>query len=288
MTIQCVTVDKNEMTELSTVTGKEGEYFSSTCEDCFFRGNRKVDPYYVNTGTRTFEVDKYPIRCTICGLKSKRITRMRDSFKKIEDIKNDILKHSSMNRFGWEKTRIRDTFQRPKMVTIGNKDNLERDEFMERFREFHKKESWIVGGTYVVEQGKPKTNTEGMWHTHGVYLAPYIQKSLLTEWSHSLEEKYGLGNMHYQQAKISTDGRNWHLENYLHKYFTKDGNRKQSFGSLYHCKLEKKWDKIQPNENSSYTEQRLISKKWRRSHSDRRKDQITMKNWIDTEGMYWS
>lgn len=187
-----------------------------------------------------------------------------------------------------DRNDIRQVFKTAKMITIGNKDNLEREEFLDRFRTFHKSENWIIGGTYVVEQGEPLTNKEGMWHTHGVYIAPFIKKSLLTEWSHSLEDKYGLGNMHYQQAKISQDGRNWHLENYLHKYFTKDGARKQSFGCLYHCHQEKKWEMIQPKENSSYTEEQLVSSKWRRKHKARREDQDTMNNWVNGNGLTWS
>ncbi len=231
------------MEELSTVTGIENAYWKSTCKHCAYRGNRKenfdfasiqihggFDPEY-----KSIECIRFPDRCTSCGTKAKRFTRMKNSMDKLVDIKRQLAP--------------RGKFSKLKMITITNKDNLNQMEFTKKWLQFRNNQSYLIGGTYVLEQGKQT----GMWHMHGIFIAPYIDKKYFDDLSLAKSgEHYGLGNVHYQEAKLEKEFRSRHLENYIAKYMCKDGNRKQSFGALYRCQKEDILD----------TEGKLITKIW--------------------------
>lgn len=219
-------VNEPVMEELSTVTGIENAYWKSTCEHCAYRGNRKEDYDFASIQIhggfdpdyKSIECIRFPDRCTSCGTKAKRFTRMKNSLDKLVDIKLQLAPQG--------------LFSRLKMITITNKNNLNRTEFTKRFKEFRDNTTWMIGGTYVLEQG----TQNGMWHMHGVFIAPYINKEHFDDLTLAKSgEHYGLGNVHYQEAKLEKKFRSRHLENYIAKYMCKDGNRKQSFGALYCC-----------------------------------------------------
>ncbi len=234
--------------ELSTVTGIEDAYWKSTCKQCEWRGNRLAEQDwislprqgYVKEGlkpNKSMEIDRYPVRCRTCGTKAKRFTRMKNSLDKLVDIKRQL------------EPGFNNTFSRLKMITITNKNNLDKEEFTRRFKKFRDNTTWLIGGTYVLEQG----TQNGMWHMHGVFIAPYMKKEYFDDLTLAKTgEHYGLGNVHYQEAKLEKEFRSRHLENYIAKYMCKDGNRKQSFGALYRCQRERIED-IEGN---------LIMKKW--------------------------
>ncbi len=274
--------------ELSTVTSKEEVYWKSTCKECAYRGNRSIDEDWMFLNAERYtsieeskckEMGRYPERCTDCDTLSRRYSRMQASLDKILDIRDDIMRNQGS------------IFSKPKMITIGNDQNLDEKEFKKRFKRFRDESNWMLGGTYVLEQGKEN----GMWHMHGVFLAPYIGRCddpqehglvpekdkdgnktgemipcscKLQRWSKTAADKYGLGNVHYQEAKISKN--RWerqHLGNYLAKYMCKDGNRKQSFGALYKCEKDsiddkrKRW--FQPNRKEFRKQMRLWIKEER-------------------------
>jgi len=236
-------VNKTPEEELSPVTGIERDpFYRSTCEHCDHRGNRNHDEDWIRIGntqshlridSKCIEVSKYPQRCKECDTDYKRWKRMYHSLWKIMSIIYDMTTPT--------------LFKRPKMITITNKDDLSRECFSRRWKMMRDLEDWIIGGTYVLEQGKEN----GMWHMHGVFIAPYADLNDLT-WA-KLPEKYGLGNMHYQVADLDELGRNFHIENYLAKYLCKAGNRKQSFGALWGCEQDPE-SKMWHQPNARYSE----------------------------------
>jgi len=214
-------------TELST-NSKPREVYANTCEKCAYRGNRTEEQDWVAISTgpldserKIIEVGKFPNRCTPCDTKSRRYTRMGATLRKIQQIKDDLVKSSK--------------FSRPKMMTIGNKEALDKKEFTRRLKIFHRDCPWIIGGTFVKELGtKPMGDYNGMWHSHGVYIAPYFE-----EWPTEEVESYGLCLNKYKEAKINANFIDSGLKNYIAKYMCKDGGRKQSVGALYRCVQEK-------------------------------------------------
>jgi len=237
-------VSSTSTEELSPVTGIERDsFYKSTCEHCDHRGNRfhdedwirikKIQPTVLKDSV-CVEVDKYPQRCRGCDTNYKRWKRMYHSQWKLMCVIYDMTTPT--------------LFSRPKMITITNKDNLSKPEFNSRWKTMRDQEPWIIGGTYVLEQGKEN----GMNHMHGVFIAPYFGKEFRDLTLARCGEQYGLGNVHYQVADLDELGRNYHVENYLAKYLCKEGNRKQSFGALYRCERNPKskmWH--QPNQNYS-------------------------------------
>ncbi len=222
------------------------------------------------------ELARYPERCTECDTKSRRYSRMTASLNKILDIKDDLEPGQK--------------FARPKMITIGNSDDLSKEEFKKRFKKWRDESPWLIGGTYVFEKG----SKNGMWHAHGVYIAPYIRKCndpknhpdtidddgnkkpcacKMKEWSATSLE-FGLGRMNYIEAKYSKQWKNSGLCNYIAKYMCKDGNRKQSFAALYRC--------VQEREQRS---DGTFKKIW--FQPNREEFQHQMKMWITTEGKKW-
>lgn len=222
--------------ELSTGNGYRRVPWKSTCKQCIDRGHRFAEEDWISIRRerpvlgkkeyRSIEIDKFPERCRSCGTKAKRFTRMKHSLDKLVDIKRQLAP--------------RGKFSKLKMITIGNNEALSREEFTKRFKKFRDKSSWLIGGTYVLEQGtNPQGDYDGMWHMHGVFIAPYMPKEMFDNQTvGSIPEEYGLGNMHYQEAKLEKNLRSRHLENYIAKYMCKDGNRKQSFGALYRCEMD--------------------------------------------------
>ncbi len=237
--------DKTPEEELSPVTGiEEDSFYKSTCENCDHRGNRRHDEDWIRIGntqshlrsdSKCIEISKYPQRCKECDTNYKRWKRMYHSNWKIMCVIHDMTTPT--------------LFSRPKMMTITNKDNLSKLEFNSRWKTMRDSEPWIIGGTYVLEQGKKN----GMNHMHGVFIAPYFGKEFRDLTLARCSEQYGLGNVHYQVAQLNELGRDYHLENYLSKYLCKEGNRKQSFGALYRCKQDPK-SKMWHQPNQTYSE----------------------------------
>ena len=168
---------------------------------------------------------------------------MTASLNKILDIKDHVVRKSDY------------IFGRPKMITIGNDQGLSEEEFKKRVKLWIKNSPWLIGGTYVFEKG----SKNGMWHFHGVFIAPFIRRCSdpdnhpnvidedgkeiacpckIKEWSNTSMD-YGLGRMNYQVATYSKKWKNSGLCNYIAKYMCKDGNRKQSFAALYRCEIER-------------------------------------------------
>lgn len=235
-------------TELST-NSKPREVYKSTCENCVYRGDREAEQDWAaiptsnkNKMSRIIEVGKFPVRCTPCDTKSRRYSRMGATLRKIYEIKQDLDLKSSKK------------FSRPKMMTIQNSEQLSKEEFTRRLKIFHRDCPWVIGGTFVKELGtKPMGEYAGMWHSHGVYIAPYFE-----EWPTEEVESYGLHLGKYKEAKIDKNYTDSALKNYIAKYMCKDGGRKQSVGALYRCvreeieildsdKVIKVWK--QPNKN---------------------------------------
>lgn len=246
-------------------TGNElrGVEWKSTCENCEWRGNTLAEPDWISLAKpeqdrrKYLEIDRYPKRCTSCDTISRRYSRMTESLNKIIDVKRDLIRNRAQ------------LYSRPKMITIGNSESLSLEEYKKRFTKWRKKSPWLLGGYYVFEQG----SENGMWHSHGVYLAPWINSEKLEDWSNSSKE-FGLGSMHYQEAKINKDFKDKHLSNYIAKYLCKDGNRRQSFGALRLIEKE-------TTERSNGT----LWKRW--IQPDRSKYQSQIKQWIATEGKQW-
>ena len=147
---------------------------------------------------------------------------MTASLNKILDIKDHVVRKSDYK------------FGRPKMITIGNNQGLSKEEFKKRFKLWRDNSPWLIGGTYVFEKG----SKNGMWHSHGIYIAPVISKKQLPDWC-ATSMKFGLGRMNYKVARYSRKWKNSGLCNYIAKYMCKDGNRKQSFAALYRCEIER-------------------------------------------------
>ena len=214
-----------------------------------------------------------------------------DSFnEKIIEIRDCIIANKSR------------TFYEPKLLTVGNDENLDKKEFYARYLKFRNECPWLIGGTYVHEKGKEN----GMWHSHGVMIAPFIQRCdnpaehpdvpfikyenyerieteelvpcscRLQRWSSTAAEKWGLGNVHYQCANIDKSGfKDAHVANYIAKYMCKDGGRKQSFGALYNCEIEE----IKMPDGS-------IKKIWNQPNVKKYRSKIY--NWMKTEGKKWT
>lgn len=214
-------------TELST-NSKLREVYKSTCENCTFRGERSEEQDWISISTgplendrRFYEVGKFPVRCTPCDTKSRRYSRMGATLRKIREVKDNIVKGKK--------------FARPKMITIGNSESLDKKEFQRRLKIFHKECAWVIGGTFVLELGtKPMGDYAGMWHSHGVYIAPYIDEEKLEDFCIEVR-KYGICLNNYKEAKIDQNYIDSDLKNYIAKYMCKDGGRKQSVGALLNC-----------------------------------------------------
>lgn len=143
---------------------------------------------------------------------------MGATLRKILDIKDDLVVGSK--------------FARPKMITLGNQEALDKKEFTRRLKIFHKECPWLIGGTFVKELGtKPMGDYDGMWHSHGVYIAPYLN----LEKAKKEVLEYGLCLNYFEEAKIDQKFLDSDLRNYIAKYMCKDGGRKQSVGALYRC-----------------------------------------------------
>lgn len=78
---------------------------------------------------------------------------------------------------------------------------------------------------------KPMGDYAGMWHSHGVYIAPYLD----LEEAKPEARKYGICLNYYKEAKIDQNYIDSDLKNYIAKYMCKDGGRKQSVGALLNC-----------------------------------------------------
>lgn len=204
----------------------------STCKVCPERGSRfdKEEWMFFSaerspsiSEDKCRELAKYPERCTSCNTKSVRYARMKRSLDKLVDIKRQLAPRGKYSKL--------------KMITVNNKNGLTKEEFTKRWLKFRNETPWLIGGTYVLEQGKnPQGDYDGMWHMHGVFIAPYIEKEYFDDLTLAKSgEHYGLGNVHYQVAKLDRNLRSSWLENYIAKYMCKEGNRKQSFGALYRC-----------------------------------------------------
>lgn len=235
-------------------------HYHNTCQKCDYRGNRTEDQDWISISTgpldserRIIEVGKFPNRCTPCDTKSRRYTRMGATLRKIQQIKNDLVNSSE--------------FDRPKMITIGNKEALDKKEFTRRLKIFHRDCPWLIGGTFVKELGtKPMGDYDGMWHSHGVYIAPWLELEKANEELRT----YGLELNKFKQAIIDEKFIDAGLKNYIAKYMCKDGGRKQSVGALYRCVLEE----------IDVIDSTITIKCWKQPN---KKYQLQMKEWIKSQ-----
>lgn len=227
-----VKAPNSQMTELYAIS-KPREVFANTCPNCDERGNRNAQEDWVNLNVdhgsanyqrKIVEVGKFPKRCKPCNAKSVRFRRMGATLRKIQDVRDDLVKSSK--------------FRKCKMITIGNKEALDKKEFSRRLKIFHRDCPWLIGGTFVKELGtKPMGDYNGMWHSHGVYIAPYMTHEQLAATAVEVEE-YGLCLNKYKEARIDKNFVDGKLKYYITKYMCKDGGRKQSVGALYNCVRE--------------------------------------------------
>ena len=230
------------------------EIYSSTCDRCYWRGDKNALTDYVSipstrsrrmNGRRTIEIGKYPDRCYKCDAQRKRLSRMRKALEELDWYNKSLARPAGV----------------PKMVTIGLPSVPDDPRTLEeQIQEL--KVKWKIFRNYLLER-MPATwiggisNVEvttrinfdlekGPWfgvkhhaHIHSAVLLRWMPKEALIEFC-SLPLKFGLGRANitsYQRGQSYKDYK-WHLSNYMAKYITKGNIRQRSirFGIM-----DKRW-----------------------------------------------
>lgn len=213
-----------------------GTPFSFTCKECFYRGDKDIEPEYARTTTTWVEIERYPIRCKKCKTQIKRYCRMKKSVQRLTD-------YSMERNFGF-----------PKMLTVAlpsqfgdfRSKSQQIAELRKKWRKLRvilKEEAGIDAGISVVEctsrvsfeddiYGIPKYHA----HIHAAVCMPYMNKTRFVDLCATAGARVGLGRLNIvgKSPGDSSYSRKTHLANYLSKYLSKDngtGNA-SNFGNL--------------------------------------------------------
>lgn len=214
-------------------------FFSFTCDNCVYRGNRSHDTNYVSTTTvgpnneryrKWSESDKYPERCTDCARKAKRHTRMVNRLDKIWHISYE------MNDKRYSRPKLI-TFALPSMITFDSSPDAELSKLKSLLPKARKilLEQGVLGGVYVPEVTTRSysffgtTSYKHHAHIHMVAVAPYIHPKRLKEFCECLLP-LGLGRINYVAPKGHWKSAKRKVASYISKYLCKDQRRTSSFG----------------------------------------------------------
>lgn len=216
-----------------------------TCPNCPWvpprpQDDEEIEPDYVRIPTVLSKITGeprsialgYPVRCSPCHQKMKRITRMRRRLNRLWE--------ESFTFFGPK----RGFYSKPKLITFAlpsenSYDYEEREVQKNKLRslmpEARKllREHGILGGTYVIECTsrlvEPKYGLM-MWkhhaHIHMVALAPWVPPKYFSEYCTMLMP-IGLGRVNYKSPRDKLE-----VASYISKYLTKEKTRSVTFGCM--------------------------------------------------------
>lgn len=214
-------------------------FFSFTCEQCTYRGNRSFEENYVSTtyvepgGTRYrkwSESDRYPERCRECNRKAKRHTRMVRRLDKIWKISYDL----------GDRTYSRPkliTFALPSIITFWSSPDNELSTLKSKMKAARKilHDHGVKGGVYVPEVTTRSYTFMGTTcykhhaHIHMVAIAPFIHRKALGKFCEILQP-IGLGRINYVAPSGNWKTAKRKVASYISKYLCKEGRRTSSFG----------------------------------------------------------
>jgi hypothetical protein len=219
---------------------QESYFFSFTCDNCTYRGNRDHDSNYVSSvrvddhGVRYkqwSESDRYPERCTSCATSAKRYNRMKKRLDKVWQISYEL----GDQRYSRPKMI---TFALPSIVTFDSSPDSELRKLKSLLPQARTilLENGVLGGIYVPEVTTRSSSFMGTRvykhhaHIHMVAVAPFVHKKHLKSFCECLLP-LGLGRLNY----VAPSDKNWRtakqkVAGYIAKYLNKDGRRTSSFG----------------------------------------------------------
>lgn len=221
-------------------------FFSFTCDECTYRGNRSHEQNYVSTTYVTegggryrkwSESDRYPERCRECSRKAKRHTRMVNRLDRVWKISYDL----DDKRYNRPKLV---TFALPSIVTFWEDPTNELSKLKSLLPEARKilMNHGVLGGVYVPEVTTRSYEFMGTRcykhhaHIHMVAIAPYIHKSKLSAFCEILQP-LGLGRINYVAPSGYWKTAKRKVASYISKYLCKEGRRTSSFGIYRGYKL---------------------------------------------------
>lgn len=214
-------------------------FFSFTCDQCVYRGNRTYEQNYVSTqlvddsGNRFrkwSESDRYPERCKECNRKAKRHTRMVRRLDRVWQISYDL------NDRRYSRPKLI-TFALPSLITFDQEPSKELAKLKSLLPEARKilMDHGILGGVYVPEVTTRSYEFMGTRcykhhaHVHMVALAPFVHKSKLSDFC-TILQPIGLGRINYVAPSGNWRSAKRKVASYISKYLTKDGRRTSTFG----------------------------------------------------------
>jgi hypothetical protein len=217
----------------------EKSYFSFTCDNCTFRGNRDNVDNYVSSTTvdhhgvryrKWSESDRYPDRCKECMRQARRNSRMRARLDKVWSISYDL----DDRRYHRPKMI---TFALPSIITFFEEPDNELSLLKSKLPQARKiLSSWgVLGGVYVPEVTTRSYEFMGTTcykhhaHVHMVAIAPFIHPKELTQFSECLLP-IGLGRINYKAASGQWRKAKRKIASYIAKYLCKEGRITSSFG----------------------------------------------------------
>jgi hypothetical protein len=240
------------MEECPSIFVDPNNYYSFTCENCFWRGDREALPDYVTLKkgmvggqpvSGYVEVGKYPHRCRECERQKKRYSRMRDRCDKIFSIAE-----TQSNKY-----------RLPKFLTFGYPcEPVDTHDFMPQLLELKKKigeakkvlgEHGVKGGVYVYEVTSRELE-DGRWkhhpHVHALVIAPKVPKKRLPQFCEQLmncnsncsenctiHSNLGLGRINYFAPSGSHEQKVRSISNYISKYMCKDLKQRCATWGIY-------------------------------------------------------
>lgn len=213
-------------------------FFSFTCDNCTYRGNRTHDTNYVTTKTvdglgnsyRSWsESDRYPERCRECSRQAKRHTRMVNRLDKVWQIS-----YEQERRYQRPKLI---TFALPSIITFFEEPHNELALLKSKIPAARKilMDHGILGGVYVPEVTTRSYEFMGTRcykhhaHIHMVAIAPFVHKSKLKDFC-SILQPIGLGRINYVAPSGNWKKAKQKVASYISKYLCKEGRRTSSFG----------------------------------------------------------
>ena len=214
-------------------------FFSFTCDNCVYRGNRSHDTNYVSSTyiddnnvryRKWSESDKYPERCKECSRKAKRHTRMVNRLDKIWHISYEL------NDKRYSRPKLI-TFALPSIFTFDPEPSSELSKLKSLLPNARKilMDHGILGGVYVPEVTTRSYSFMGVKcykhhaHIHMVALAPYIHKSKLADFC-TILQPLGLGRINYVAPAGHWKSAKRKVASYISKYLCKEHRRTSSFG----------------------------------------------------------
>ena len=224
---------------VNSVKQQEEFFFSFTCDNCLYRGNRDTETNYVTSTYvtegggryRTWaETDRYPERCKECNRKARRHSRMVNRLDKVWQISYEL----GDRRYSRPKLI---TFALPSIVTFDSEPGLELRKLKSLLPQARKilLNQGILGGVYVPEVTTRSYVFMGTTcykhhaHIHMVAIAPYMQPKRLKRFSECLIP-IGLGRINYIAPKGHWKTAKKKVASYISKYLCKEGRITSSFG----------------------------------------------------------